>query len=200
MSQSSTASKNLVDSLPSVANSPDFEKFRGVIGALAEMFAQPLVLPMLNELLRDRVQKEYARLAAQPDWLRQHLELQGEVLLVQLLKANWEHLGGSAFVTRKFGIPRSTLHREKDAGTVIAFRPGKEDDFVFPLEQFEPGGIQGWADAVVRAVGNGAPALHFLYVPRKQLENESFAEALRTPKGRDVPALIRKTAARLAAE
>jgi hypothetical protein len=127
---------------------------------------------------------EIKSMTAKPEWLRGYLGRKGDVQVLGLLKLNGDHVGRSSTVREKYGIPPSTLHREKDTGKVIAFRPTKQDDFVFPLEQFGPDHVHEWPAIVIQAVGNGAPALHFLYVGRKQLGGESFAEAMREPRGR----------------
>lgn len=177
----------------------DPAKVRTLVDTALDLLTPQSTLAMLDGLLRERVRTEFQRLATTPDWLRGLLESGGDVLALQLLQANWPHVGRTAYVTEKYGIPRSSLHRGKDAG-VIAYRPTDQDDFVFPLEQFGPRTVHPWAATIIQAVGNGSPALHFLYVPRLHLGKQSFAEALRAPKGRDVPALIGKAATRLSAE
>lgn len=182
------------------SESPDLPAFRALIDAAARFIAPKDTLSFLEIILDERIRQEFERLTAQPEWLRFHLHQKGDAILLRLLQANLDHLGSSSVVRDKFRVATSTLHREKDAGRVIAYRPGAQADFVFPLEQFAPDLIQKWPAAIIAAVGNGGPALHFLYVSREQLGHQSFAEALRHPAGRDVPALIERTARRLVAE
>ena len=162
---------------PSFA-SPEPDKVRKVLDTTIDLLTPQGGLELLTELLLERISTEYRHLSDSPDWLRLGLERAGEARVVEMLKANWPHIGRTAFVSERFGIPRSTLHRMKAAGA-IAYRPSDADDFVFPLEQFVPGTVLPWAGKIIEAVGNGAPALHFLYVSRRQLGDQSFAGALR---------------------
>jgi hypothetical protein len=130
---------------------------------------------------------------------RQTLDGLGDALMRWLVNANRGHLVGSATVARRFRVPRSALERARHAGRVIAYQPNSASDFVYPVEQFSDEGIADWADDVIRAVENGAPALHLLYVPRESLGGESFAAVLRAPQGRDIAAQIKQVAARLGA-
>lgn len=111
--------------------------------------------------------------------MRGLLRESGETLVLGLLKANRKHTGSSADVRQRFSISIFTLQQGRDADLVIAYCPPGEVDFIFPLEQFKRAGYHDWARAVIAAVGNGAPALHFIYTVRKSLAGLSFAEALR---------------------
>jgi len=182
---------------PKVAATPEYAKFRLAVESVAAFVSPGSVLPMLDELIHEQIQKDLAQLTARPDWLRGQLNLRGDAITAELLVNNRDHVAGTAYVCETFGIPRSTLHREKDAGKVIAFRPGKEGEFVFPLEQFEKGGVLTWAADIVEAVGNGAPAIHFLYVPREQLGGQSFGAALRDSKEHDIMTIMQTTLTRL---
>jgi len=180
-----------------IAATPEYAKFRSAVESVAAFVSPGSVLPMLDELIHEQIQKDLAQLTARPDWLRGQLSLRGDAITAELLVNNRDNVAGTAYVCEAFGIPRSTLHREKDAGRVIAFRPGKEGEFVFPLEQFEKGGVLPWAADIVEAVGNGAPAVHFLYVPREQLGGQSFAAVLRDPKEHDIMTIMQTTLTRL---
>lgn len=183
-----------------VAALPEFEKFQALIVAASGFVPHFTSLQMMSEVMHQQTLQQLELLTSRPDFLVQQLERSGEVLLLSLVKANIDHLAKASTITELFDIPKSTLHREKDAGRVIAYRSTKGADFVFPVEQFSAGGIADWAADVIHATDNGAPALHFLYVPREHLGGESFAAALRARRGRDVSALIKKAAARLSAE
>lgn len=178
------------DGAVSVAASPEYAKFRSAVESVAAFVPQASVLPMLDELIHEQIQKELTQLSARPDWLRGQLNLRGDAITAELLVNNRDNVAGTAYVCETFGIPRSTLHREKDAGTVIAYRPRKDAEFVFPLEQFIEGGVQSWAADIVAAVGNGAPAIHSLYIPRKQLDGASLGTLLRTGGRGDIPVLM----------
>jgi len=179
-----------------------YERLQRTIDAVTYGIPSELRVLMVAEYLGEATQFEARKLSTRPAWLRTILRNRGGALVSKLLKDNWEHTGNSAAVREMFGIPPSSLHRFKDEGAVIAYRLDESGDFLFPLEQFIPNGIEDWAQVVVDAVGNGAPALHFLYTKRTSLDGRSFAEALREDGGtRDV--LVKsllKAAQRLAAE
>lgn len=181
----------------SIAASPEYAKFRSAVESVAAFVSPTSVLPMLDELLHEQIQKELSQLSARPEWLRKQLGRRGDAITAELLGGNRDYVAGAAYVCETFGLPRSTLHREKDAGKVIAYRPNKSADFVFPLEQFEKGGVYPWAEGIVDAVGNGAPAIHFLYVPREQLEGLSFGSALRDNQRPDALEVMGATLKRL---
>jgi hypothetical protein len=185
------------DGTGSVAASPEYAKFRSAVESVAAFVPPSSVLPMLDELIHEQIQKELAHLSARPDWLRDQLVLRGDTITAELLVNNRDHVAGTAYVCETFGIPRSTLHREKDAGKVIAYRPRKDAEFVFPLEQFAEGGVLPWAADIVAAVDNGAPAIHFLYVRREQLGGVSFATALRGAERHDILEIMQTTLTRL---
>lgn len=180
-----------------IMQSPEYARFRKLVDAAIGYAPPAAALEMLHAVLAEHLQQQIRTVSVRPEWIRGALEQKGDLEILELLKANSDHLGRSSTVQDRFGIPPSTLHRENGAGRAIAYRPTKKDDFLYPLEQFEAGRLKDWPADVIGAVGNGAAALHFLYVPRKQLESRSFAQALREPGGRDVAALIRKAAARL---
>ncbi len=180
-----------------IAATPEYAKFRSAVESVAAFVSPGSVLPMLDELIHEQIQKELTQLSARPDWLRGQLSLRGDAITAELLVNNRDNVAGTAYVCETFGIPRSTLHREKDSGGLIAYRPRKDAEFVFPLEQFEKGGALPWAADIVEAVGNGAPAIHFLYVPREQLEGVSFAEALRATGGHDTLKIMQAALTRL---
>ncbi len=182
---------------PKVAATPEYAKFRSAVESVAAFVSPGSVLPMLDELIHEQIQKDLAQLTARPDWLRGQLTLRGDAITAELLVSNRDHVAGTAYVCETFGIPRSTLHREKDAGKVIAYRPRKDAEFVFPLEQFAEGGVLPWAEDIVAALGNGAPAVHFLYVPREQLGGQSFGAALRDPKEHDIMTIMQTTLTRV---
>lgn len=177
--------------------SSEYARFRKLVDAAIGYAPPTVALEMLQAVLAEHLQRQIETVAVKPEWLRGALEQKGDLEVLELLKANSDHLGRSSTVHDRFGIPPSTLHRENGAGRAIAYRPTKKDDFLYPLEQFEAGRVLDWPADVIGAVGNGAAAIHFLYVPRKQLDNQGFARALREPGERDIVALIRKTAARL---
>jgi hypothetical protein len=103
-------------------------------------------------------------------------------------------------VTEDFGIPVSTLRYWKKTGRVIAFRAPQATSDFFPVIQFSWKTVAPWAERVIKAVGNDAPAVHFLCVPRKQLDSLSFAEALRKGGSDDVAERITMSAERLVSE
>lgn len=156
---------------------------------------------ILSEYVGRRAQEELEHLSRRPDWMRASLLRAGQDVLVRLAKENWEHAGTSATVRTRFGIATSTLHRAKDEGQVIAFRPSAEGEFMFPLEQFTQGEIEEWPEKVVAAVGNGGPSLHFLYTKRASLDGRSFADIFRQDTDRtEAIRLITEAAERLGAE
>jgi hypothetical protein len=180
-----------------IAATSEYAKFRSAVESVAAFVSPGSVLPMLDELIHEQIQKELTQLSARPDWLRGQLSLRGDAITAELLVKNRDSVAGTAYVCETFGIPRSTLHREKDAGKVIAYRPRKDAEFVFPLEQFEKGGALPWAAEIVEAVGNGAPAIHFLYVPREQLGGVSFADTLHAVDGPDTREIMQAALTRL---
>jgi hypothetical protein len=180
-----------------IGASPEYLRFRKLVDAAIGYAPPTVALEMLEAVLSEHLQQAIQTVSVRPEWLRGALEQKADVQVLEFLRANGDHLGRSSTVHERFGIAPSTLHRENSAGRAIAYRPSKKDDFLYPLEQFERGRVLDWPAEVVGAVGNGAAALHFLYVPRKQLDNHSFAQALREPGERDVAGLIRKTADRL---
>lgn len=178
----------------------DPSTFRRIVVAAGSALNIDEMVEELSAITRDTLHEQYDSIVRRPAWLRTQLENAGETDVLRMLKANADFVGPTAFIVDRFQIPRSTLHREKDAGRVIAYRPAADDEFVYPFEQFSQNGAQPWAAEIVKAVGNGSAAIHFLYVPRKSLDDESFAEAMRDPRGRNVPALIAKALAKLTAE
>jgi hypothetical protein len=178
---------------PKVAATPEYAKFRLAVESVAAFVSPGSVLPMLDELVHEQIQKDLAQLTARPDWLRGQLTLRGDAITAELLVNNRDHVAGTAYVCETFGIPKSTLHREKDEGKVIAYRPRRDAEFVFPLEQFEKGGAKPWAADIVNAISNGAPSIHFLYVPREQLGGVSFADTLRETDGPDTREIMQAT-------
>lgn len=128
-------------------------------------------------------------------FLRAALELHGQEIVEELISTNAGHLLSIAEVGRKYCWAAADLISAIEAGRVIACR---RDDgcLMFPAEQFGTGGVHEWAAAITRTVGNGPPALHFLYVSRTSLGSSSIAELLR--KGdekaacRAIRAVIRK--------
>ncbi len=176
-----------------------YTQLRNVINALIGGLPPRVRALLVSRYLGETTIEEYRNLNAQPAWLREVLRNSGDALVVRLLKENWEHTGTTAIVRATFGIPSSTLHREKDRGGVIAYRRSDKDDFVFPLEQFAEDIIHDWARELVNAVGNGAAALQFFYAKRASLGGRSFAEAFRADADATVKP-FRKSIRRLAAE
>lgn len=179
------------------ADSAEFQRFRKLVDAAIDYAPPRKSLRMLEAILSERLRHEFHVVATRPEWMRRSLEHKADVQLLELLKANSDHLGRSSTIRQRFGIALSSLHRDNASGRIIAYRPTEKDDFLYPFEQFANGRVEEWAAEVVGAVGNGGPALHFLYVPRKQLGGRSFAQALREPADSGVVGLIRKTVARL---
>lgn len=156
---------------------------------------------LVSQYLGRSTRNELRVLFARPEWLRAILLQQGHEVLTRLLKENWEHVGTSKIITELYGVPPSTLHRDKDRGAVIAYRPADTTEFLFPFEQFAAGGIRrDWAGALVSVVGNGAPALQFLYVKRRSLAGRSFAEALRAGDSEETNTILLSAIERLAAD
>ena len=108
--------------------------------------------------------------------MRRALELRGQVTVAKLIRENLDRMGDASTVCDKFGIPLPTLNRHRNRGNAIAFRPDKKTDFLYPLDQFEAGRPKTWAAQITAALGNGAPAIHFLDVPREDLDGRSIAE------------------------
>ena len=84
---------------------------------------------------------------------------------------------------------------------MIAYRPTDDAEFIYPLEQFnKTDGVESWAGRIVHAVGNGSPALHFLYTKRASLDFRSFAELLRLggDEGEHALTILETAIARLA--
>jgi hypothetical protein len=167
--------------------------------ALIETLTPGHKVDVVAKYLAQTSDDEYQMLLAKPVWSKMLLATRGDAIVIRLLKNNWEHVGTTAMVRMLFGIPSSTLHREKDQGGVIAYRRGIKGEYFYPLEQFAKDTIYEWAKELVNAVGNGAPALQFLYAERASLEGKSFADAFReNPAGTVEP--FRKSIRRLIAE
>jgi hypothetical protein len=131
--------------------------------------------------------------------LRTILRQKGAEGVARLLRQNREHLGASKIVAERFGLAQSILHRARKRGVVIAHRPPGSTEYLFPFEQFGTGGaLRGWPRALVSAVGNGAPSLHFLYTKRLSLAGRSFAEALRARDSGKITGALRAAIDRLA--
>jgi hypothetical protein len=158
-----------------------YELLSRTIGAVTHNIEPPLAALMLSRYLDEATRLGFRKLSARPPWLRTILRNRGDAVLLELLRENWEYLGTSATVRELCHVASSTLHREKDQGAVIAYRPLGSGEFLFPLEQFGEAGTSDWARAVVEAVGNGGPSLHFLYSKRESLGGKSFAQTLRVP-------------------
>src|SRR5579863_1141540 len=169
-----------------IGASPEYLRFRKLVDAAIGYAPPAVALEMLQAVLSEHLQQQIQAVSVRPEWLRGALEQKADLQVLKFLRANSDHLGRSSTVYERFGVAPSTLHRENAAGRAIAYRPTKKDDFLYPLEQFERGRILEWPAEVIGAVGNGAAALHFLYVPRRQLDDRSFAQALREPGERDV--------------
>jgi hypothetical protein len=133
--------------------------------------------------------------------MRAVLRQRGTTVIYELVKANWAHLIPASVVREKYGVANSTLHRDKDSGRVIAFRGASgANEFLFPEEQFSKGGVDGWARDLIAIVGNGAPALQFLYVGRPSLGGRSYVELLREAKTDEAIGIVKHGIARLGAE
>lgn len=133
--------------------------------------------------------------------LRKILRRKGAELIARLLRQNREHLGTSKVVADRFRLAQSALHRARERGVAIAYRPLGSTEFLFPFEQFDVGGaLHVWPRALVSAVGNGAPSLHFLYTKRLSLAGRSFAEALRARDSREIIGAFQAAIDRLAAD
>jgi hypothetical protein len=200
MSQATTGANILEpDSHQSEVPDAKYSELRVVLDSVIQALAPGLKMQVVSRYLGETTVDEYERLVLQPAWLRMALRAKGDALVVKLLKENWEHTGTTAIVRSIYGIPSSTLHREKDRGGVIAYRRSDKGDFVYPLEQFGEDTIHEWAGELVSAVGNGDAALQFLYVKRASLGGKGFAEAFREDAAATVEP-FRKSIRRLAAE
>jgi hypothetical protein len=163
---------------------PTFERVSRLIEAATYDLSPERKMEVLMRVLQDLLDRESRVPESLSQLLRSALRARGQALLMRLLRENWEHIGSAATVRERFSIANSTLYRAKEKGSVIAFRPPDGSDFLFPLEQFSSNKIAPWAAEVVHAGKNGAPAICFLYVKRRQMRWRSFADGLRDPKQR----------------
>jgi hypothetical protein len=131
--------------------------------------------------------------------IRRRLERAGERLVARLLQANRPYVGTADEIATRLGISISTLRRLRAEGRVIYSRAKGGAEDLYPLEQFAAGATHSWAAEVIATVGNGAPAIHFLYVARRSLGDRSFAELLRGDAAGVVPSLVRKALGKLIA-
>ncbi len=85
-------------------------------------------------------------------------------------------------------LGRSSVHKAKDEGRILAYQePGKRS-FLFPSFQFEEAVLSVWVPALIEVVGNGFAALHFHTVERKRLKGSSFLMRIQkstTPAARE---------------
>ena len=177
-----------------------YELLCRTIEAVTHNLAPETKMLLLAKYQGDVTEGELKLLSAQPAWVRAVLRRRGATLVLNLIKENWAHMFSASAVRDIFGIPSSTLHRDKDGDRVIAFRVPGATEFLFPAEQFSPGEVDVWARDLISTVGNGAPALQFLYVKRPSLGGKSFAETLRGVKTPETIENLRHGIARLGAE
>ena len=157
----------------------DFEKYRAAVFGVTDLIPATIRGPVLLDLLALAVKEEIRHAISEPAWIRGALEIQGQAVLAGLIKDNWRRIGTTSDVIEKFGFSNSNLHRLKDDGKVICYRPEGEQEFLFPLDQFDHRIVQAWAADVVAALGNGSGAFHFIFVPRTDLSNRSFMDLYR---------------------
>ncbi|AHF94140.1 hypothetical protein OPIT5_06350 [Opitutaceae bacterium TAV5] len=177
----------------------EVKKYQIVINGIAMLIPEKTRMATLVQLLSSAVRQELHQTTSRPEWTKQVLRIQGDAAIAELVRENWEHMGQAATVQARFGIPGSTLHRLKDRGEVIAFRPAETDPFVFPLDQFEGRKPAPWAADIVKGLGNGAPALHFIFTPRGSLGNRSLMDLVRA-KDPEAGTAIHRALRRLTAE
>lgn len=175
------------------------EKYQGVIDSIATLIPVATRLPVLIRLLSAAADRALQGATSRPEWTKQLLRVQGDVVIAGLVRDNWDHIGNAASVQARFGIPGSTLHRFKDNGEVIAFRPAGKDSFVFPLDQFSGKKPAPWAAEIVKGLGNGAPALQFIFTPRTSLQNRCLMDLVRA-KEPGAETAIHRALRRLTAE
>lgn len=110
-------------------------------------------------------------------------------------------MGTAKIIAERYSVAKSTLRRGRDQGAVIAYRAPKTTEFLYPFEQFASRGVRrDWPAALVSAVGNGAPALHFLYTKRKSMAGDSFAEVPRALESSEVNGVLLAAIEQLAAD
>ena len=99
-------------------------------------------------------------------------------MVVRLALTNTHALAPAAIVSSRFGIPLSTLRGWKSAEKVIAIKPPGAARELYPLVQFSKKSVAPWAAQIISVLGKGAPAFHFLMVPRKSLSRESYSDRI----------------------
>lgn len=154
------------------------DKYTAAIDGIVALVPAHERLTLLGNCLRGLALRELRIGLNSGPMYRGMLRLGGASVTASLIK----NLGAcirASEVEEEFSIPASTLHHWKNAGRAIAFRPPETADDFFPAVQFSARAVAPWAAAVITATGNGAAAVHFLAVPRKQLDGICFAEALR---------------------
>lgn len=106
------------------------------------------------------------------------LRVGGKQISAQLIIESAGVLSLAVGITKRFKIYASTLKKWKSTDQVIAYRPDRSDEDIFPLAQFSERRVELWAKQIIAAVGNGGPAFHFLMVPRKSLGGVSFSHTI----------------------
>ncbi len=123
------------------------------------------------------------------------LRTQGKEKLVHLVKENPEHLGSRTTVTQVFGISGRTLAMLVATNRVICASEGHARELRFPLCQFVGADPREWVQTLISSVGNGAPAIHFLLVPRLGLNTSLSGLVLSCHP--DADQIVRSTIQRL---
>lgn len=84
------------------------------------------------------------------------------------------------------GIKKSAVHKAKQENRLLAFSlPARVGDF-FPVFQVEKGELLTWIPPLLKLVGNGLPAVHFLTVQRRSLKGKSYFDLLRDAESPEV--------------
>jgi len=111
--------------------------------------------------------------------------------LQSMLIEDWAgEVAGSTYLEEKFRIPRSTLHRWRRRGEVIALRKGGRKH-VFPLAQFVDGRPAPGIDEVLTIIANPRLAWFWLTRPSVELDGRTPIEMLREDMIEDVVRVAR---------
>ncbi|BCG83426.1 antitoxin Xre/MbcA/ParS-like domain-containing protein [Mesorhizobium sp. 113-3-3] len=111
--------------------------------------------------------------------------------LQAVLIEDWAgEVAGSTYLEEKFRIPRSTLHRWKRRGEVVALRKGGRKH-VFPLAQFVDGRPAMGIREVLAAISNPRLAWFWLTRPCTELDGRIPIEMLREDLIEDVARIVR---------
>jgi hypothetical protein len=178
---------------PEIAEKPGV--VRSIVASVTQLLP-PLARMdlLLDELFREALDAAHKKVAQ--DRLARCLKASGRVAVAHAL----QHIGAVATaseIAAQFRVDRSTIHKWKKAGSVIALRVGDED--CFPTVQFAGGEPAPWAAVLVKVVGNGEGAIHFLGAPRDSLDGRSFAEAIEEGAP-DIESTLESAVQRLASE